>query len=307
MSTFSSNMNINGCVRGIAKNQDVIFYGYNDSIPGNEFEWGVLMDGHGTNMFINIMRIQDWQKIMSEVDPWTALEIILLDISGTYGYNSGSTLLMMRAYKDRIETITIGDSEIIIHKNGKMIYKSNPHNNKNETEMLRLAELPQGKCHFLRQKVPIPQIRTSDTLQAKIGGYFYFENDASPITTQIAMSQSIGHNNVTCYAPERHIEFFTPEDSIQCIMGSDGLFEMLLIPENILKIPSISDEELSEIVDKDTIDMLTMTAEELCDKAEKRWKQEWNYLWHPNDPTKEVITTFGNEWDDISAIVWKKL
>jgi serine/threonine protein phosphatase PrpC len=306
MSTFKPKMKMSGCVLNISKKQDDIFYGYNNSIPGNEFEWGVLLDGHGTDHFINKMRTQDWGKIMSEVDPWAALEIILLEISGTYGYNSGSTLLIMRCYVDRIETISIGDSEIIIHKNGKMIYKSTPHNTQNESEMVRLSNMPIGKYYYLKQKTPIPQIRTSDTIQARIGGYFYFENDSSSITTQIAMSQAIGHNNVTCYEPERHIEFFTQEDSIQCIMGSDGLFEMLLIPENILKVPVISDEELLEIVSEDTVDMLTMNAEELCEKAENRWKQEWKYLWHPNDPTKEIDTNFGDGWDDISAIVFRK-
>jgi serine/threonine protein phosphatase PrpC len=305
MSSFNHLMNVNGCVRGISKNQDIIFYGSNDSIAGSEFEWGVLLDGHGTDQFINKMRIQNWENIMSEEDPWVALEIILNKIVGTYGDNSGSTLLMMRVYKDRIETIAIGDSEIMIHKNGEMIYKNTPHNTQNESEMKRLSELPIGKYQFLRQKIPIPQIRTSEIIQARIGGYFYFENESSHITTQIAMSQAIGHNNVTGYAPERHIEYYSPEDSIQCIMGSDGLFEMLLIPENILKVPAISDEELAEIVHKDTMDILVMNAKELCEKAEKRWKQKWIYLWHPKDPTKEIETDFGTGWDDISAIVWR--
>jgi len=118
------------------------------------------------------------------------------------------------------------------------------------------------------------------------------------------MSQSIGHHNITGYQPERHIEYFNQEDTIQCILGSDGLFEMMLIKESLPTIPELLPTELEEL-DKDTFDMLTMTAEELVLKAEHRWKKEWNYMWHIKDYTKIVNVPY-NDYDDISAIVWRK-
>ena len=286
----------------MGKNQDFIFYGSNIHPEKGSYEWGVLLDGHGSYDFIFLISKLDWKKIMSCDDPWKILHEILLNNTSSYYLegNGGSTLLMMRAFSNHIETISVGDSEIIIHNNGIQVYKSTPHNLKSESEQNRIKQFPDTYCVTTNAHIT-PQIRSSTTLQARQSQYYHFDN----YNLSIAMTQSIGHHNIMKYEPERHIEYFESHDTIQCILGSDGLFEMMIIEESILPLPELSQTEIEDI-HKDTIDMLTMTAEELVLKAEQRWKQEWIYMWHPKKFNETIKTPYSG-YDDISAIVWRKM
>jgi len=125
---------ISGFVKGLSKNQDRIFYGTDEHLEKGIYDWGVLLDGHGSNDFINIMSSQNWREIMMNDDPWNQLHSILLNINNLYTIMGGSTLLMIKSFSTHIETISVGDSEIIIHKNGIQIYKSTPHNLKCSSE-----------------------------------------------------------------------------------------------------------------------------------------------------------------------------
>ena len=293
---------ISGFVKGLSKNQDRIFYGTDEHLEKGIYDWGVLLDGHGSNDFINIMSSQNWREIMMNDDPWNQLHSILLNINNLYTIMGGSTLLMIKSFSNHIETISVGDSEIIIHKNGIQIYKSTPHNLKCSSERERVQTYFDNQLLLVKKSNKIPLIRSSNTLQVRPSEYLFFDPNNRNI--QLAMSQSIGHHNITGYQPEKHIEYFNQEDTIQCILGSDGLFEMMLIKETLPTIPELLPTELEDL-DKDTFDMLTMSAEELVLKAEHRWKQEWKYMWHIKDFTKIVNVPY-NDYDDISAIVWRK-
>jgi serine/threonine protein phosphatase PrpC len=244
----SSNIpeNMSMCVKGLLKDQDVAFCGSGCNEEGEKFNWGVVLDGHGTHLFINLMREQNWQLIMTSNNPWKTLNKILEQIQYTYGFCSGSTLLMLRSFSEstnrRIETITVGDSELVVFKNGKQIYKNTPHNMNNPSEVERLQMLPSNIfMKFKPSRHYIPQIACNTFLQAKRGGYFHFAN------TEIAMSQAIGQNNITGYAPEFNVIPFTEEDHMRVVMGSDGLFEMLLLKENILPISKMNKIVLEQL------------------------------------------------------------
>ena len=183
--------------------------------------------------------------------------------------------------------------------------------------MQRLNSLPNGSWEFIGTPQPVTQIRNPTTLQAKMGGYFYFPPYAPCISefslfsrynskTVLAMSQAIGHNNTLGNVPEVHVEYFEEGDKVRCILGSDGIFDMMLLPESILAlVPPPTEEELTA-VECDKMDLLTMSAEQLCDKIEARWKQDWEYRYNMRSFGLKMVSNFIGGMDDISAVVWDK-
>ena len=282
-------------VVGLCKNQDYTITGQGE-LNGKLFDFGVLLDGHGTNNFIDIMRIQNWKAIMSSEDPWDALYYILKEIKFPINISSGSTLLMMRAFEDKIETISVGDSQIVIFKNDEYIYGTTPHNRKNLSEVQRILKHPYYTTSK-RQRNPIPSICSSTSIRTVPAEYNYFVN------TTLAMTQALGHNNITGYAPERNTIFFEKSDKIDVILGSDGLWEMILL-ENHTDL--VFEKDVVDIL-QDKQDLLNMNAVELVAKAEARWKKtDWICYWNPKDLTQSVIIDFDGSYDDISVIKWSK-
>jgi serine/threonine protein phosphatase PrpC len=316
MAEFASKnkqINMTECVLGLCKNQDHTVTGKGILNNGEEFDYAVLMDGHGIDFFINNMRQQDWQTIMCADDPWNALYIILetihiVDISTIkyrkYDYvfkknTSGSTLLMMRAFVDRIETLSVGDSQIVIFKNGEYEYGSLPHNMRNPLEVERIAKHSEYS-HTTKDR-PIPSIRNATSLQTIPSEYHHFKD-----STMLAMTQAIGHNNITGYDPEKNIVFFKEDDNIDVIMGSDGLWEMILLEQTANTLHSLTEVEIADIA-QDKADLLSMNATELVRKAEIRWqKEDWIFHWDINDFNKITNGSFGGIYDDISVVKWSK-
>ena len=314
MSNFEINtikINMTEHVIGLSKNQDHTVTGQG-VLNGESFDFAVLMDGHGTDFFINLMRRQNWPAIMSAEDPWAALYKILETIEiinntkvrTAYGMSkkesSGSTLLMMRAFAARIETISIGDSQIVVFKNDEYLYGSTPHNRKNPAEVVRIATHP--GYSYSRPQQPIPSIRNASALQSIPAEYNHFADG-----TMLAMTQSIGHNNITGYDPERNTIVFDEDDTMDVIMGSDGLWEMILLEQSKHNTPPLTEEEQIDIL-QDMADLLVMNAAELVAKAEARWKKvDWQFYWDVKDFTKVVkAASFCGQYDDISVIKWSK-
>jgi serine/threonine protein phosphatase PrpC len=302
MSSFESKISMDMCVRGLAKNQDLAFNGKSD-LNGESFDYGIILDGHGSDEFIRFMRRLDWVFIVSCDDPWGAIHPILIENSHL---NGGSTLIIMRAFANRIDVISVGDSGILIYKNNELIYTNEKHTNSNSREQERLKSNPLYRG--LKKPVDsIPLIRNPHEMQAKRGYYNYFGPDYDPKQHQLAMTQSMGHGNITGYDPERHVESFEETDSIKIVMGSDGLFDMLLLEQSISKLPELTSSEMEDLK-LETIDILSMTATELVEKTERRWKKEdWAYHWHIKDYSQVMYPiSFDGGYDDISAITWNK-
>jgi len=308
MEFISNQVNMTECVRGIHKNQDHIITGQGVLVNGEIFDFAVLMDGHGTDFFINHMRKQDWVAIMSADDPWDALYKILETltierVARKFGMqsneSSGSTLLMMRAFAGRIETISIGDSQIVIFKNTEYVYGSTPHNRKNPEEAARMEAHP--RYSYSKKTQPIPSIRSAKSLQSIPAEYNIFADG-----TSLAMTQAIGHNGITGYNPEKNIVLFdTDDDAIDVIMGSDGLWEMIIFKQHEV-FPPLTEEEQADTV-QDRVDLLTMNAAELATKAEIRWRKNWRLYYDIDDFTKIFKkTNFGGIYDDISVVKWSK-
>jgi serine/threonine protein phosphatase PrpC len=272
---------LNGGVKSLGKGQDFVAYGTEE-----EFDWGVLLDGHGGDKFINLMRPYDWRAIMTSEDPWEKLSTILHTYPFCYCVNSGSTLLMMRAYADRLETLSVGDSGLVIYKNGILVYKSTEHNSENANEVERLNS---RKVKIEKMDRPIPCIASAKNLRTKLKDYITFEDG-----TRIAPTQALGHCNITKYAPEVHIETFKVDDEMRCVLFSDGFGDMFLF-----------DSDVEEDKLQDERDILTMTAAELIEKVEARWRQVWRFYYDASNPDVFYEDKFPlNGMDDVGVLVW---
>ena len=100
----------------------------------NNYYWIVCCDGHGDDTFINIIKNLQWDVIMEKENSYEYLINILKNSANLYNDNSGSTLAMVKIFPNKIYTLTIGDSRILIFKNSQILYKSNPHNLNNNIE-----------------------------------------------------------------------------------------------------------------------------------------------------------------------------
>jgi serine/threonine protein phosphatase PrpC len=232
------------------------------------------------------MREQDWEKIMSSADPWARLLEIVKLYRFQYGRQTGSTLLMMRAYKDRIETLSVGDSQLAIYKNGVLVYKSTEHNTESVAEVIRLKS---KSVSINKTTTPIGKVVSASKMIAYYPDYITFSDG-----TTIAPSQALGQNDVTGYEPEVHTELFTSEDEMRCILFSDGFSDMFLF-----------DSDVEEDKLNDERDILTLTVAQLVEKAEKRWRGKWNWHWDEKNPDVFLETQFPEDMmDDVGVVVW---
>ena len=306
MSCFSQEILLNGCVKGLCKDQDHIVIGESSLSSGEKFVYGILLDGHGNNTFIDFIKTFDWCSIISSdenlTNVWINLRCHLDRLSGDMLdlLHSGSTLVIVRMFSNRIQSMSVGDSRVIIYKNNTFIYGNTPHNLKNPLEIERLKT---HKHTIITERYPVPEIRNSKILQSKPCIYIRFSYDV-----RLALTQSIGHCNITGYQPEFHTEFFEESDKIRIILGSDGFFDMIILSDSIPKIPEseITVDDNEDII-TDEHDLLTMSADQLVEKAETRWrKEDWFYHYDSNDYSKRIRTGFTGVYDDIAVIVLEK-
>ena len=290
---------IESCVKGLSKNQDVVVTGK----KGEEYFWIVCCDGHGNNTFVDILKALDWKEIMEHPDSYYYMQSKLSTCH--YTINSGSTLCMVKIFEDKIECISIGDSRVFIYKNEEMEYTNTPHLYSNEAEHRRLGSSTTVKISNVRYEL-FPAITSETSMKQKPLSYITFlqKNTNNMNSVVLAMTQSIGHYNITGFAPEfKTIKYDSHMDHIRVIVGTDGFFDMCLV-ENT---GTSAEEEAGR--EKDKQDLLQLTAEELADKAEKRWKQQWKYYYGgPKFPNLFEETAFDkSSIDDIGIAVWSSL
>ena len=263
------------------KNQDFIKIGKYLT----NYYWIVCCDGHGDNSFINLIKNLPWDNIMGKENSYEYLINILKNSVNLYNDNSGSTLAMVKIFPNKIYTLTIGDSRILIFKNSQKLYKSNPHNLKNNIEKERFKH--DKNCKKIVKKM-FPFIISNVEQEINYIKYITFNKDVT-----LNMTQSIGHKDITGYYPEHCCFCYNNTDKIKILVGSDGFFDMIILDEN----------NCHHI--KDNNDLLIMDIDELINKVEQRWRQEWIYYWNMNNKDDFIRTTFEkNTIDDISLAIW---
>jgi hypothetical protein len=295
MSAFQEEINnYNECsVRSLDKGQDVAHCcRVEKSVPEESYDCFIGFDGHGRNTFNDMLNLINLGEVAEATDSLSKILELTTEMN-TRTENSGATYYEAKLYCNRVETCSVGDSQIAVFVDKKLVYISTPHNMKNPLEVDRLKSRIDSGEVCVRTDRPTPAIFSKDTLKFRDTEYIYFENG-----DKIALSQSLGHNNITGVVPERRTIFFEPGQEVAVVGGSDGLWDMIN-----LSGPDMEDDLLA---------IATMNSFEIADIAEKRWKQDWNVHWTNSKGELQVfVDSFTNKkrspqnpysgYDDVSV------
>jgi len=281
-----------------------------DPITGETYDYGIITDGHGPNEIVSDIRgiitantetilnaENPHLEIQSRLDEINKARIENIDQNTTFyrntkrnvehsTYSGGATFLFTKLYGNRIETFSIGDSELYVMINNEIIYHNPVHNWQNEAEKTRLQS--RTDVTVLPKYESIPHIISPErTGFAKIASIEYYGMGGNYIT-KLAPTQSIGHNSMTQFAPEKMTIPFEPTDSVKIIIASDGLWDVFA-PHH----------------PHDRARMNDLDGEQLADLAESRWKQEWEVarsMDAPDEIYKEKSRYPASGYDDVSVI-----
>ena len=266
----------------LGKGQDFAAHGSTDT-----YSWQVVCDGHGTDVVIDLLRSFNWDIIMRQSNSFHAL-LTLLRLRNVNTLGSGSTLVMTKIFADKVETLSVGNSKVFIYKKGELAYTNSIHLFDNPGEERRLAN--RKNVHIQITNRSALYIIGSNKMRSKRDQYYIFENGE-----KLAMTQSLGHAEITGLEPEMHTEYYLPGDAVRVVACSNGFSHMLLFDTNTC----VCVEDLAE----DKHDILHMTVDELMGKAERRFKQEW-YIYsvdkYPELFKASVLKTYA----DISLAIW---
>lgn len=290
----------------LCKKQDDLYTGTSiDTITGEFYSYGIIIDGHGHDMGVNDIRtvIQTHlAAILESEDPHHIIQSQLdllkqehlanihtsifadatIDRMTMNLLQSGSTFIRAKVYDNRIETFSIGDSEIYVIKNDEIVYHNPLHTWHNENEQRRLLARTDIMVY------PKPSMRCeilSPTTLCQKKSYMICYNRIHTLVP----SQALGHGGITEFAPEKQIiHYDSARDHIKVVLGSDGLWDVF--------IPSHPE---------DFHRLLTCDAEMLASVAESRWKQSW-YLAktenNVNDVYEDVSGFDANMYDDVAVV-----
>ena len=297
--------NITSKLLQLCKKQDDLYTGTSiDTNTGESYSYGIIIDGHGHNSGVNDIRSilqTHLAEILESENPQhiihSQLEVLkqehlanvymsvfadaTIDRMNRNLLQSGSTFIRAKVYDNRIETFSIGDSEIYVLKNGEITYHTPLHHWENEAERKRL--LARKDIQVCPQPSMRCQIMSPTTLCEKKTHtiqYTYQHN--------FVPSQALGHGGITEFAPERQTIYYDTTDAIKVVLGSDGLWDVFM--------PSHPE---------DYHRLLYCDAEELANVAESRWKQTW-YLAKTEDNVNDVYHDISGfdpmMYDDVSVI-----
>lgn len=267
-------------INQLSKGQDFILTDKTiDSETGEVFNWAAVFDGHGSNDCIDFIR---------NIPPSTMNEFIATNkpIQLLYEYinnnltclnSSGSTMCLVKFYRERIECYNCGDSQVVVYRNGNINFISKEHNYLNKNEINRLA----NDVTF----IPSMNIKMTnkDTLVSVYSEYIEWNEDL----TRLACTQCLGHNGITGCAPDKMIIPITANDNYKVIIGSDGLWDMTMMDNK---------REMTELYYMDAEDIMKQTTE--------RWLQPWKMIdLLRNDTTVHHCTYQPRQCDDISIVV----
>jgi serine/threonine protein phosphatase PrpC len=245
----------------------------------DEYTGGMVCDGHGLSGCINVIRSMNMTEILSSAEPIQTMHDILESMGPLIHLQSGSTAVYAKIFDDHVDCGSIGDSSIIIFVNGHVVWQNKPHNYSNPSEMARLC----GKCVAKRDWCPK---MISETELVMVPSPRITFNDTRVI---LVPTQSLGHRNATGFAPEIHRVDFVHGDLVRVVLFSDGVSDMLC-----------------DTLPNDTTSLLTMSAVEIAQRAETRWRKMWDCVADYRDIANSARkpTQFPpNGYDDVSVAV----
>lgn len=252
------------------------------------FKFIVIADGHGNGKYVEIMSSNNfkWNRIISQSTGKDMLEKLHKQIEKACNNNidkinsfenDGSTLSIVKIYKNMIKCFWIGDSQIRIFKNKKEWFKSKNHTAKNKKELTRLEQCQESAYNIKKVKslfVADPHTLTK-TYQKQI--HFYTNNTCEKMN----ITRALGHNNALHPIFQIKTLFIDEEDIIDIVAASDGFWDMYC-----------------ETSDHDIEGLLKKSAKDLAFLALQRWQQSWNYK-------NTTYTLPTSECDDISIAIFR--
>jgi serine/threonine protein phosphatase PrpC len=250
-------IDMNLSILSLDKGQDFGLFGKAINSKGEEFDWMIGCDGHGGDAVINLLRSLNWNTVMSQDD---SLEEILRIIArcGRQYQSTGSTYMEAKIFKDRIETCSVGDSKIMVFMDEELIYESTEHNLFNPSEKERLQPSIDEGTLTVADVTTIPYILSPTKITNQTKHYYTFSKAYT-----IAMTQSLGHNNITGIQPERKVIPYTPENKVRVILMSDGVQDIICSEP--------------EYYPQDIHTLCHYSSSEIASMSETRWKQQWQF------------------------------
>jgi serine/threonine protein phosphatase PrpC len=273
------------CVEQLSKGQDFTCSGQTIfAETGEEIHYACVMDGHGSDSCINFIRALPKTKIdelMGLTCPIRALQALIDKENAVRPReSSGATMCLARRFSDHIECLNCGDSQLVVFKNDKIEFISEEHNSNNEKERTRLSRT----FDFLRfeESANIKMVAENKMTKAD-GHYAAFSN-----STRLATTQALGHNGITGIRPDQKIIQYGSSDEIRVLIGSDGLFDMIIKKED------------GSYLEHDIMAMHSMPCELIVKRAVDRWLQEWHGDFNGITQTYHYTK---QDCDDVCAIV----
>jgi serine/threonine protein phosphatase PrpC len=125
------------------------------------------------------------------------------------------------------------------------------------------------------------------TLCIRDAFYIVYDNGNCLICTQC-----LGHNGITGIKPDKTIIDYTEEDNVRILLGSDGLFDMI-----------IKQQFNDDYLEQDLLAIIDLPGEVILNRAIKRWMQEWRVC-DINNISETTIHKFEKqECDDVCVVV----
>lgn len=273
---FIKDVEITTAVEQNYKFQDQPFYG---TTPLGKIYFGIW-DGHGSNSVIqelrNIMTNGKLSEIMDTESPvHTITDYLLQHNICRINESSGAAMNFCIFDGKNLICTNCGDSRAFIFRNGEVIFMSVDHNSRNEKERNRL----EGKVTYSQSQCL--KVISDKELVGSPSEYIHYENGI-----QLALSQAIGHNNITGIDPVVETIAVKPTDEIVAICASDGVIDMLLKDEN------------DEVKDIDIKMLYSFSAEDLKNKIMSRWLQPWD-MTNLQGVSEKNVSYDKSECDDV--------
>ena len=282
---------------------------------GETYCYGIIVDGHGTHEIvdkINHILKNNIDTVLNSETPHLEIQSRLDSInrersdssetsvfykktrqySESVSHSGGSTFLFTKIYENRIELFSVGDSEIYVMINNEIVYHNPVHKWSNKSEQDRLLRRNDVDINVSFRS--IPHIISPERIGfAKNACVEYIDKNSNKLVTKLTPTQSLGHNSITQFAPEKMTIPVEPADTVKIVLASDGLWDVFA--------PHHPDDKTR---------LIEMDGEQLADLAEFRWKQEWEVAvdyFNPDVLYEEKSHYSANGYDDVAVITMVRI
>jgi serine/threonine protein phosphatase PrpC len=250
------------------------------------YDFIAVFDGHGdTNKkFMNTIKELPIKDIIREAEcPAKAIHKLLID--KYFPINAGTTFICAKIFSDNVKITSVGDSTAYLYINNKLTYKTTEHLITNPVEKQRL--ISQSIKHVIKQDMNC-NILSPTSIEMDKKNFYKIKFIKDYNECWISMTQSIGHQGITGIEPETNIIYYNPEDKVDLIVATDGLWD-IFNPETIKQ---------------DYTMVLNFSSIDLVNEAEKRWKQPWEL--HSDGIVYSEQSFPPDNYDDISVGIWRR-